>query len=83
MFAVAAADVSHIVRSPEADAHVVKQDVDVFADQYQYLYETSNGIAAQESGVLKNAGRVSLWLKNDTNVLYSVKSHGTLTVRLH
>ncbi|XP_011563889.2 larval cuticle protein LCP-17 [Plutella xylostella] len=55
--AVAHADVSHLVRGGEADAQIVKQDADVAPDQYQYAYETSNGIAAQESGVLKNAGR--------------------------
>lgn len=57
--AVAAADVAHL-RSPEADASIVRQDADVFPDQYQYAFETSNGIVAQESGVLKNAGRVSI-----------------------
>ncbi|CAH0715715.1 unnamed protein product, partial [Brenthis ino] len=56
LVAVAAADVSHL-RSPEADAVIVKQDADVFPDEYQYAYETSNGIIAQERGVLKNAGR--------------------------
>ncbi|KAJ8721937.1 hypothetical protein PYW08_004339 [Mythimna loreyi] len=50
--AVVAADVSHL-RSPEADAQILKQDADVLPDQYQYSYETSNGIAAQESGALK------------------------------
>ena len=57
LVAVAAADVSHIVRSPEADAQIVKQSADVLPDKFQYVYETSNGIAAQESGVLNNVGR--------------------------
>ncbi|CAD0201461.1 unnamed protein product [Chrysodeixis includens] len=55
LVAVAAADVSHL-RSAEADAQIVKQDADVFPDQYQYAYQTSNGISAQESGVLTNVG---------------------------
>ncbi|CAF4902838.1 unnamed protein product [Pieris macdunnoughi] len=54
--ALAAADVSHIVRNIDTDAQIVSQDADVFPDQYKYGYETSNGIKAQESGVLKNAG---------------------------
>ncbi|KAJ0176768.1 hypothetical protein K1T71_007947 [Dendrolimus kikuchii] len=57
LVAVAAADVSHLVRGPDADAQIVEQTADVFPDQYQYAYKTSNGIAGQESGVLKNAGR--------------------------
>ncbi|KAG6440634.1 hypothetical protein O3G_MSEX001399 [Manduca sexta] len=59
LVAAAAADVSHIVRHADADAQIVKQDSDVFPDQYQYSYESSNGIAGQESGVLKNVGRGS------------------------
>ncbi|XP_059053500.1 larval cuticle protein LCP-17-like [Achroia grisella] len=57
LVAVAAADVSHLVRSPEADAQTLRQDADVLPDSYNYAYETSNGISAQESGQLKNAGR--------------------------
>lgn len=57
--AVAAADVAHL-RSVDADAVIVRQDADVLPDQYQFAFETSNGISAQESGVLKNAGRVSV-----------------------
>ncbi|XP_068633708.1 cuticle protein CP14.6-like [Battus philenor] len=53
--AVAAAD--SLVRSPEADAPILKQDADVFPDKYQFSYETGNGISASESGVLKNVGR--------------------------
>ncbi|XP_035440469.2 cuticle protein CP14.6 [Spodoptera frugiperda] len=54
--AVVAADVSHVVRNPDADAQVLKQVADVAPDGYNYLYETSNGIQAQEQGALKNAG---------------------------
>lgn len=57
--AVVAADVSHVVRNPDADAQVLKQVADVAPDGYNYLYETSNGIQAQEQGALKNAGTVS------------------------
>ncbi|XP_038209987.1 larval cuticle protein LCP-17-like [Zerene cesonia] len=57
LVAIAAADVSHVVRSGDAAAEIVQQDADVFPDQFKYLYETSNGIKGQESGVLKNVGR--------------------------
>ncbi|XP_034832080.1 cuticle protein CP14.6-like [Maniola hyperantus] len=55
LVAVAAADVAHL-RTGEKEAVILKQDADVFPDQYQYAYETSNGISAQEQGVLKNVG---------------------------
>ncbi|CAH2048487.1 unnamed protein product, partial [Iphiclides podalirius] len=45
------------VRSPEADAVILKQEADVAPDQFQYNFETSNGIAAAERGILKNPGR--------------------------
>ncbi|XP_063824446.1 flexible cuticle protein 12-like [Ostrinia nubilalis] len=42
---------------PDADAQILKQDVDnIGVDGYSYGYETSNGISAQEQGQLKNAG---------------------------
>ncbi|OWR53494.1 cuticle protein CP14.6-like [Danaus plexippus] len=53
LVAVAAADVSHL----DAAAQIVSQDADVFPDQYRYEFQTSNGIQAKESGVLKNVGR--------------------------
>ncbi|XP_045773422.1 flexible cuticle protein 12-like [Maniola jurtina] len=56
LVAVAAADVSQL-RSADNAAVILKQDADVFPDQYQYVYETSNGINAQERGVLTNVGR--------------------------
>lgn len=56
--AVAAADVSHLNYNNDKDAVIVKQNADVFPDQYQYEYETSNGISAQERGNLANVGRV-------------------------
>ncbi|XP_049873301.1 uncharacterized protein LOC126371906 isoform X2 [Pectinophora gossypiella] len=60
LIAVVSADVSHLRRQsggPDADAQVLRQDADVRPDGYQYAYETSNGIAAQEAGQLKNVGR--------------------------
>uniref|UniRef100_A0A2A4K2K2 Uncharacterized protein n=1 Tax=Heliothis virescens TaxID=7102 RepID=A0A2A4K2K2_HELVI len=54
--AVVAADVSHLSAHPDAAAQILKQDADVLPDQFQYAYETSNGIAAQESGVLQKVG---------------------------
>lgn len=47
--AVALADVSHLDT-------VVRFDSVVNPDSYNYAYETSKGIRAEESGVLKNAG---------------------------
>lgn len=47
--ALAVADVSHLDT-------VVRFDSVVNPDSYQYAYETSKGIKAEESGSLKNAG---------------------------
>lgn len=47
--AVALADVSHLDT-------VVRFESVVNPDSYQYAYETSKGIKAEESGNLKNAG---------------------------
>lgn len=52
------ADVSHL-GGPDADAQILRNEADVQPDQYSYAYQTSNGISAQESGVLTNVGRVS------------------------
>ncbi|CAH0558129.1 unnamed protein product [Brassicogethes aeneus] len=42
---------------PDKDAVVVKYDNDnIGVDGYNYAYETSNGIAAEETAELKNAG---------------------------
>lgn len=49
MVACAFADVSHLDT-------VVRFDSVVNPDSYQYAYETSKGIKAEESGQLKNAG---------------------------
>ncbi|CAH0602319.1 unnamed protein product [Chrysodeixis includens] len=56
--AVAAADVSHILPKDEAAAHILKQELDVGVEgEYQYSYETDNGISASETGRLVNAGQ--------------------------
>lgn len=61
------ADVSHLLRNnpsasgSEAAAQILRQDADVGVENYNYAFETSNGIAAQEAGQLKNAGRVSIF----------------------
>jgi hypothetical protein len=49
MVACALADVSHLDT-------VVRFDSVVNPDSYQYAYETSKGIKAEEEGSLKNAG---------------------------
>ncbi|KAJ8704787.1 hypothetical protein PYW08_012107 [Mythimna loreyi] len=58
--ALAAADVSHILPKQGKDetaAQILKQELDVGVEgQYQWAYETDNGISASESGSLKNAG---------------------------
>ncbi|XP_019872730.1 flexible cuticle protein 12-like [Aethina tumida] len=44
-------------RNPEADAQVLRNDLDnIGVDGYSYAYETSNRIAAQEQGQLINPG---------------------------
>lgn len=64
LVAAVSADVSHLARKgnsgADADAQILRQDSDVNVESYNYAYETSNGIAAQEAGQLKNAGRVSI-----------------------
>ncbi|XP_053609603.1 larval cuticle protein 65Ag1-like isoform X2 [Plodia interpunctella] len=60
LVAVAAADVSHLARvnsGADQDAQILRQEADVAPESYNYAYETSNGIAAQEAGQLKNAGQ--------------------------
>ncbi|KOB74843.1 putative cuticle protein [Operophtera brumata] len=54
--AIAAADVSHLQNS-EANAQIISQESLVEPEQSQWSFETSNGIAGRESGVLQNAGR--------------------------
>ncbi|KAF9805109.1 hypothetical protein SFRURICE_013302 [Spodoptera frugiperda] len=52
--ALVAADVSHILPKDEKSAQILKQELDVGVEgQYQYAYETDNGIAANEAGSLK------------------------------
>lgn len=64
--AAVSADVSHLVKNkgPDADAPILKQSLDIGVEgNYQWNYETGNGIAAQEQGSLKNVGSVSTTLK--------------------
>ncbi|XP_053692228.1 endocuticle structural glycoprotein SgAbd-2-like [Sabethes cyaneus] len=45
------------VVSANKDAAVVRNDAEINVDgSYQYAYETSNGITAEEQGSLKNVG---------------------------
>ncbi|GBP30858.1 Larval cuticle protein LCP-17 [Eumeta japonica] len=56
--AVVHADVKHVLQGgAEATAQVLRSEADVRPDGFQYAFETSNGIAAQEAGQLKNVGR--------------------------
>ncbi|XP_023940844.1 larval cuticle protein LCP-17 [Bicyclus anynana] len=53
LVAYASADVSHVVggRTGEANAQIKKQELDVGVEgQYQYSYETENGISGSEQG---------------------------------
>lgn len=45
-----------IPSGPDASAQVVRSDAVVNPDSFQYAYETSNGIAGQEQGQLKQVG---------------------------
>ncbi|XP_026747838.1 larval cuticle protein LCP-17-like [Trichoplusia ni] len=57
--ALAAADVSHILpKNSDQDAKIVKQELNVGIEgEYQYSYETDNGISASENGRLVNPGQ--------------------------
>ncbi|XP_017841434.2 larval cuticle protein 65Ag1-like isoform X3 [Drosophila busckii] len=46
----------------ESSAQVVRSDVDVGAESHKFAYETSNGIAAEESGHLQGQGEHSLYV---------------------
>ncbi|KAJ8731540.1 hypothetical protein PYW07_004704 [Mythimna separata] len=53
--ACVSADVSHIVKD-ESSAPIVKSDYEISPEgNFQYAYETGNGIYAQGQGVVKNA----------------------------
>lgn len=61
--AAVSADVSHILKGGNSDAHapILKQSLDIGTDgSYQWNYETGNGIAAQEQGSIKNPGTVRI-----------------------
>ncbi|EDW33395.1 GL15517 [Drosophila persimilis] len=49
LFAVALA-------APSGDVTILRSESDVGPENFSYAFETSDGTAAQESGVLKNAG---------------------------
>lgn len=47
----------HQQQTPDATAQILRNDQEVNPDSFQYAYETSNGIRAQESGQLRQIGR--------------------------
>ncbi|CAG4940857.1 unnamed protein product [Parnassius apollo] len=54
-FALVSADVSHIVRSDESQAPILKSDYNIDpSGSYQWEYETGNGISAQAVGTVRN-----------------------------
>ncbi|XP_065082118.1 cuticle protein CP14.6-like [Ochlerotatus camptorhynchus] len=60
-------------QNPDAEAQVLTQDSVVNPDgSYQYRYETSNGIAAQESGVGGQTATGSYSYTGPDGVLYTV-----------
>ncbi|XP_069359580.1 endocuticle structural glycoprotein SgAbd-1-like [Maniola hyperantus] len=57
--ACAAADVSHIVRSDDDSAPIVRSGYELSPEgTFQYYYETGNGISAQADGVMKRLNSV-------------------------
>ncbi|XP_019872727.1 flexible cuticle protein 12-like [Aethina tumida] len=55
LFAVLAVALAAPQRNPDADAQVLRNDLDnIGVDGYNFAYETSNGIAAQEQAQLVN-----------------------------
>ncbi|CAH0698162.1 unnamed protein product [Spodoptera exigua] len=52
--ALAAADVSHVVANNDKSAQILRQELNVGVEgQYQWAYDTENGISASEDGSLK------------------------------
>ncbi|XP_061727370.1 larval cuticle protein LCP-17-like [Cydia pomonella] len=59
LVALAAADVSHLRQAPggEASAQILRQESDISPEgNFQYAYETDNGIQGQAQGQIKGAG---------------------------
>ncbi|XP_013164338.1 PREDICTED: larval cuticle protein LCP-17-like [Papilio xuthus] len=70
--ALASADVSHIVRSDESQAPILKSAYESSPEgNYQYVYETGNGISAQAEGIVKNANSESATLEVKGSVRYT------------
>lgn len=42
---------------PDAQAQILRSDIEVNPDSFQYAYQTSNGIAAEEVGQSKQIGQ--------------------------
>ncbi|XP_053685261.1 cuticle protein CP14.6-like [Sabethes cyaneus] len=60
-------------QNPDADAQVLAQDSVINPDgSYQYRYETSNGISAQENGVGGQSAQGSYSYTGQDGVQYSV-----------
>ncbi|KAK9717971.1 Insect cuticle protein [Popillia japonica] len=57
IFAVVMVVAAAAPQQSDRDAQIIKSSIDnIGTDGYSYEYETSNGIAAQEQGQLRNAG---------------------------
>ncbi|KPJ13959.1 Larval cuticle protein LCP-17 [Papilio machaon] len=70
--ALASADVAHIVRTDESQAPILKSDYNSDpVGNYQYAYETGNGIAAQAEGIVKNPNSEAATLEVKGSVRYT------------
>ncbi|XP_046965969.1 larval cuticle protein LCP-17-like [Vanessa cardui] len=70
--ACAAADVSHVVRSDESQAPIVRSDYEIQPQgDFQYAYETGNGIVSQAEGVVKNPASENAALEVKGTVRYT------------
>ncbi|XP_031637041.1 flexible cuticle protein 12-like [Contarinia nasturtii] len=56
MFALIAVGSAAILPGGDASAETLRNDATVGIDSFQYAYETSNGIKAEEQGQLKTIG---------------------------
>ncbi|XP_047533449.1 larval cuticle protein LCP-17-like [Vanessa atalanta] len=70
--ACAAADVSHIVKSDESQAPILRSDYEQQPEgHFQYAIETGNGIVSQAEGVVKNPASENAALEVKGTVRYT------------
>ncbi|XP_050351165.1 larval cuticle protein LCP-17-like [Nymphalis io] len=70
--ACAAADVSHVVRSDESQAPIVRSNYEIHPEgHFEYAQETGNGIVSQAQGVVKNPNSENAALEVKGSVRYN------------